>query len=400
MNVNVSLAQTPPLRYQNVEVVERKGKGHPDTICDALAEQLSIALCRFCHERFGIILHHNVDKMLLWGGAAEPRFGGGEVKAPFELFLAGRATREFSGIAVPVEELAIDGSLQWLRNNFHALDADRHVRIHSLLRGGSADLVDLYSRQQRTGIWLANDTSCGVGFAPLTDLERVVYKVENDLNTAEVKSRYPEIGEDIKIMGVRRNNQISLTLACAFIDRFVDNLDDYIHKKQRLKELACKAAREITDMAVAVDVNTGDDESSGNVYLTVTGTSAEAGDDGQVGRGNRANGLITPYRPMTMEAVAGKNPITHVGKLYNVAANRIAETIAEEIPEALEAQCYLVSQIGRPITDPHIVDIRLTVEGKHRASAFSGRLEEIISHHLGGIDQLWRRLVNGEIPLY
>jgi S-adenosylmethionine synthetase len=50
------------------------------------------------------------------------------------------------------------------------------------------------------------------------------------------------------------------------------------------------------------------------VYLTVTGTSAEAGDDGEVGRGNRVNDLITPYRPISLEAAAGKNPVTHVGQ--------------------------------------------------------------------------------------
>ncbi|HSJ96111.1 MAG TPA: methionine adenosyltransferase, partial [Myxococcota bacterium] len=62
-----------------VEVVERKGLGHPDSICDALAEAFSLALSRFYREHFGRILHHNVDKVLLVGGRAEPAFGGGAV---------------------------------------------------------------------------------------------------------------------------------------------------------------------------------------------------------------------------------------------------------------------------------------------------------------------------------
>ncbi|MCA1409472.1 S-adenosylmethionine synthase, partial [Ensifer sp. IC3342] len=75
-----------------VEVVERKGLGHPDTICDALAETLSRNLCREYRQRLGRILHHNVDKALLCGGRSTPAFGGGSVDAPIDIYLAGRAT--------------------------------------------------------------------------------------------------------------------------------------------------------------------------------------------------------------------------------------------------------------------------------------------------------------------
>ncbi len=88
---------------------------------------------------------------------------------------------------------------------------------------------------------------------------------------------------------------------------------------------------------------------AGDVFLTVTGTSAEAGDDGEVGRGNRTCGLITPYRSITLEAAAGKNPVSHVGKLYNLVASRIAAAITAEIPDVPDAACVLVSQIGRPV---------------------------------------------------
>lgn len=400
MELNIERLQKPSAGSDNVEIVERKGKGHPDTLCDALAEQLSVALCNFYQDKFGLILHHNVDKVLLYGGATEAAFGGGRVKEPFEIFLAGRATREYKGIKVPIEDLAISGSRDWLRRAIHALDPDRHVKIHCLIRPGSVDLVELYLRQQRTGVWLANDTSCGAGFAPLSDLERVVLHVETYLNSPEVKKSFPEYGEDIKIMGVRKREKIVLTLACALVDRFVSGLPDYIDKKRKLAIMAQEASREVTGMDVAVEVNTGDDETSGNIYLTVTGTSAEAGDDGQVGRGNRANGLITPYRPMTLEAAAGKNPVTHVGKLYNVAAQRIADSIVEAIPEVSECHCYLVSQIGRPVADPQIIDIRLRTESLRPVSEFSSDVKQIVDHHLGQIGSLWQQLIIGKLRVY
>jgi S-adenosylmethionine synthetase len=87
-----------------------------------------------------------------------------------------------------------------------------------------------------------------------------------------------------------------------------------------------------------VVVNAADDLQAGSVYLTVTGTSAEAGDDGEAGRGNRVNGLITPYRPMTMESAAGKNPVTHVGKISNVCASLITQRQVTEIAEIAAVQ--------------------------------------------------------------
>ena len=158
-----------------VEIVERKGIGHPDTICDALAEEVSLALSRFYLQRLGFILHHNVDKVLLRGGAAQSAFAGGEVKEPIEVYLSGRAAREYRGVSIPVDQLAIDACQSWPSANLHALDAKQHVRVHCLVRPGSADLVELFERQrQKGGALLANDTSIGVGYAPLTPLESAV----------------------------------------------------------------------------------------------------------------------------------------------------------------------------------------------------------------------------------
>lgn len=400
MDLIIRPLTTLPSESSEVEIVERKGLGHPDTICDALAEQLSIALCHFYQERFGLLLHHNVDKVLLWGGIARPAFGGGKVLEPSEIFLAGRATQEFKGVKIPVQELAIESSRNWLRNNFHVLDPERHVKIHCLVRPGSVDLTELYARAAETNIWLANDTSCGVGFAPLSHLERVVYQVEKYLNSPKVKETYPEIGEDIKVMGIRRGEKISLTVACAFVDRFVSDIDDYCAKKARLQKIAEQAAQQFINKSITLEINTGDDVKRGNCYLTVTGTSAEAGDDGQVGRGNRVNGLITPYRPMTLEAAAGKNPVTHVGKLYNVVANLMAQALIEEIEEVTAAYCYLVSQIGQPVAQPQIIDVQLQMSENQPIEKFQGRIEESVRDRLLQINTLWQRLIKREFTLY
>jgi S-adenosylmethionine synthetase len=380
-----------------VEVVERKGLGHPDTICDAVAEQVSLRLCRYYLERFGEILHHNVDKVLLVGGRARAAFGGGEMVEPLEIYLAGRATEEFRGDRIPLHEIAVGACREWIGKNLPRLNLDRDVKIIPRLRPGSADLVRLFNSHRTP---LANDTSCGVGFAPLTDLERVVLAVERALNSRATKDTSPEIGTDIKVMGVRRGARIDLTIGCAFVDRFVRDVDEYLRKKADALELALEAARRVTRLEVHGVVNAADDVESGDVFLTVTGTSAEAGDDGEAGRGNRTCGLITPYRPMTLEAAAGKNPVTHVGKLYNVLAQRIAAAIVADLPGAAGAECVLVSHIGRPVSDPAIVDVRLACGETSTTTAMQQQVRDIVKSELDRLSELRDALLQGSLPVF
>jgi len=381
-----------------VEAVERKGLGHPDTICDALAEELSLALLRHYLERFGIPLHYNVDKVLLVGGRARPAFGGGEVLEPISIYLAGRATLEHKGVGVPVEEIAVETCRAWLARNLHALDAQRHVRIHCLVRPGSKDLVELFGRP---GGALANDTSCGVGFAPLTSVERLALGLERGLNAPAARALHPECGEDVKVMAVRAGSRLEVTLACAMVGRHLTGLGAYAEAKQELEARACEAAAGASSAGFAdlsLRVNAADDESRGEVYLTVTGTSAEAGDDGEVGRGNRVNGLITFHRPMSLEAAAGKNPVSHVGKLYNVIAERIAKDLAAW-PDVASAECYLVSRIGAPVTDPAVAEVRLRTHGR-RVDELRPAVKELVHARLRDAGDTWRAFLSGAVEVF
>jgi S-adenosylmethionine synthetase len=400
MNPSVTALEGPSPASLPLEIVERKGLAHPDSICDALAENLSVALSRFYIERFGVILHHNVDKALLCGGAARAAFGGGEVLEPMEIYLAGRATSEFKGVQVPVDAIAVETSRQWLKENIRFLDPVRHVRILPRIRPTSSDLASLFAQSHGTAAPPANDTSLAVGYAPLDALESIVLAVEQRLNSREIKVAHPAIGEDIKVMGARRGETIRLTVACAIVDRFAADLPDYFKKKAVIMELALAAARGKTGAPVEVAVNTADGDTADSIYLTVTGTSAEAGDDGQVGRGNRVNGLITPYRPMSIEAAAGKNPITHVGKLYNVLAQRIAGSIVSEVPGIEEAYCSLLSQIGRPINEPQLIDVRVRLKDRAALDALRPRISNLTRSHVERAGTLWREVMAGSVQLY
>ena len=385
----------PDAAVAPVEIVERKGTGHPDSICDALAETASLALCRLYRERFGLVLHHNIDKALLLGGQSEPAFGGGRVTRPIEIFLAGRATRRFKGVSLPVED-CIEGACRgWLHDNLAALDADRYVKLHILLRPASEELVRLFPSGAGTDLIVANDTSCGVGYAPLTPLERAVYEVERAVS-GRLKTAHPAIGDDIKVMGVRIDRDARFTVAVAFVGAHLADARDYLLEKSRISEEVRAVAGAAFGGEVAVDLNTADLPPD-QLYITVTGTSAEAGDDGQAGRGNRANGLITPHRPMTMESLAGKNPINHVGKIYNLAAGLIADDIVRDIGGVEAAECYLVSQIGRSIGEPQAIDLRLRLASGVSAADIQLRVREIVSAQLERLDHFVDDLLDGRL---
>lgn len=378
-----------PATPDPVEVVERKGRGHPDTITDALAEAFSAALSRFYLEHFGAILHHNVDKALLFAGRSSPRFGGGEVLDPLEIHLCGRATTEVGGVRVPVEDLARATVDAWFRDNLRFVDPARHVRVRCLVRGGHAELTDLAGE----AVARAGDTSFGVGHAPYTTLEALVLGVERDLTRPDTLRALPFIGEDVKVMGVRVGERVELTVAAPLVDRFVRDAADYAAKKERIRARVADRARG----PVAVDA--ADDEAKGRFYLTVTGTSAEAGDDGQVGRGNRANGLITPGRPMTLEATAGKNPHNHAGKLYAAAAQRLAERVVAELDAVRAVDVLLVSRIGQRLDEPWLTQLRVATDGRP-VEELRPALDAVVRAELAALPALTRAIVRGEVMLF
>ncbi len=403
-NISVERVESTPVSKGPVEIVERKGVGHPDYIADSIAEAASRALSRYYLERFGAILHHNLDKVLLVGGQAEPRFGGGEVLHPIYILIAGRATTEVvesdgSKVTVPIGPLLLQSAKSWIRENMRFLNPEEHVIIDYRVGKGSADLVDIYSR--RGGYPGSNDTSVGVGFAPLSETERLVLETERLLNSPTVKREYPAIGEDIKVMGVRKGDTIHLTVAAAIVSRFIHNTDEYLELKENIKRLVSEKAGEITGKEVKIYVNTGDDPSRGDrggLYLVVTGTSAEQGDDGATGRGNRANGLITPFRPMSLEATAGKNPVNHIGKLYNIVAFRAAEEIAS-LDHIEEVYVKLISQIGKPINEPLLGHVSINAP-EEVFSRVRHRAQEILEKHLDSLNETWKDVLEGKVTLY
>jgi S-adenosylmethionine synthetase len=389
------------VRDLEVEMVERKGKGHPDSLIDGASEAVSLALCRYYLDHFGAILHHNVDKGILVGGRAEARFGGGRVKSPIYMMVAGRATDlvplEGRGIGVPVDLIARDSIKAFIHETMRFLDPEKHIKLDTKIRPGSPDLVSVFMRK---GVMpVSNDTSIGVGYAPLTPTEDLVLATEKLMNSTEFKKRYPEVGEDVKVMGLRQGKRLSVTVAAAMVAPKIPDASHYVSVLEDVSEELDRLALSL-DLDVRYRLNAADDIKRGSYYLTVTGTSAEQGDDGNTGRGNRVNGLISPMRQYSMEATAGKNPVNHTGKILNAVALLAARDIVKKVPQVKEVYVRMLSRIGTPIDQPQVASAALVLERGTRVSSVDGDVKAILDDSLKGIRNVTKLILQGKISLF
>jgi S-adenosylmethionine synthetase len=397
-NIRVEEIDRRAVEDQEVEIVERKGIGHPDSICDGIAESVSRALSQTYIDRVGKVLHYNTDETQLVAGTAAPAFGGGEIIEPIYVLIVGRATKEYERQKIPVDSVALEAARDYLAEHVPELEFGTDIVVEARLGEGSGDLQEVFGEEGAT-VPMANDTSFGVGHAPLTETERIVLDAERSLN-GEYADEHPELGPDVKLMGKREGDHIDITVAAAIVDSYVEDLDDYDDAVLSVREHVTDLAESYTDRSVSVEVNTADDYDDGSIYLTTTGTSAEQGDDGSVGRGNRANGLITPNRSMSMEATSGKNPVNHIGKIYNLLSTDIAETVVAEVDGIRDLRVRLLSQIGRPIDQPHVADVHVVPEEGVALADLEAEVTGIVDRELANVTDITRRAIDGELTTF
>ncbi|MHA1986716.1 MAG: methionine adenosyltransferase [Promethearchaeota archaeon] len=396
------------------ELVERKGVGHPDTVCDAVADACSRALCAYYLENYDRVYHHNVDKAALVGGTAKPEFGGGLIIQPQYFLIVGRAINQILTECVdgpnkldyiPVATICIETQRRVLSEIFRNLDLNRDIQFDYAVRPGSIDLTGVFDESHHTDeVPLANDTSFGVGYAPYSDAEKIALEAEYLINSNKFKKKCKGSGEDIKVMVERMGNEVGITVAAAMVSKYIEDASEYVSYTNQIRDAVLDLASDIIpERDVSCQVNVADNVEKGIMFLTITGTSAEAGDDGEVGRGNRSNGLITPCRTMSLEAVCGKNPINHVGKLYNIMSTEIAREIFKQGQgDIIEAQVRLLSQIGRKITDPWIASIEAIPAENVNFESVRKIAKEVFDEKLSkdSFLDLRRRLIAGEVQVF
>jgi S-adenosylmethionine synthetase len=398
--ISVETYKGKAVTEHDVEIVERKGTGHPDFICDSVMEAISVALSGEYTKTFGSILHHNIDKGLLAAGRTVKTFGGGRVTRPMELTIGDRATLKAAGKVVPVADVAVHAAKKWIKENLRFVDPEKHLKYRVILAPGSEELTDIFSRPGK--VRPANDTSAAVGYYPLSLTETIVLELERYLNSKRFKSRHPETGEDVKVMGMRKRNMFDITVAMPLLSRHVLSEEEYFERKDIVhKDMIAFLKTHGGVEKMEVHFNTLDEKGRGlgGIYLSLLGTSAEDADSGQVGRGNRVNGLISMNRPMGTEAAAGKNPVSHVGKIYNVLSHAIARKVYEEVEGLKEVYVLLLSRIGTPIDTPQMASAQVLTDRKLRLRDVSKKITAIIERELANIDTFCIDLSKGRYQI-
>ncbi len=391
-NIVVAEATGQFIEDMPVEIVERKGIGHPDSLCDGIAERISVEYTLWCQENLGVLLHHNFDKVQLVAGEVEAGYGGGRMLKPIHIQIAGRGTPVFQGRKVPMDDIAIQAAKQHIRQTMRYLDPDRHMVIDSYAGRGAENLQYVVDHVT------ANDTSFGVSHWPRSGLEHAVYETAQFINY-ELLDQFP-VGEDIKVMGMRQGHEMTLTVAMPFIATEIGDAAEYQEVKQAAEAAIQTYASQLDERKAIAMVNTADDIANDSVYLTLTGTSAEMGDDGAVGRGNRVNGVIAPFRSASLEAPCGKNPISHVGKVYNLLALLTAQDIVNQVPTIREASVYLLSQIGAPLDRPLVATAMVRPTKGALTPSIQADVHAVLDERLARVGDIRTCILKCEMPLY
>jgi S-adenosylmethionine synthetase len=413
MELGIELDSRANIDRSATEVVERKGVGHPDTLADRIAEQVSQTYAAYCLDNFGIVLHHNADKTALLGGRSAVRFGGGELVEPVIALVNGRFSAQYEGQSIPVEDIVHQAVRRVLDETLVHFDSQTDLRIMcrnntssspGFVRSSGGVVAEGGTRSR----WFAprgpqdvtsadrphsNDTSCGVGYAPKSRLEQFVLSAERLARAAGDTVVPGSVGSDVKIMATRVGARLRLVAAVPVVDATVPDLATY-------QEVLATVTRELTAAAAAegyepeVVLNARDKPEVPELYLTVTGSSIESGDEGVVGRGNRCNGLITPMRVMSIEGACGKNPVYHIGKVYNVLAERVAERLHERT--GCHAAVTMVSTTGAPLSEPGFLSVVHSGPDRLSESLVKSVLDECVQQ----LPEIREHLIRGKIALY
>lgn len=347
------------------EFVERKGLGHPDTVCDAIAETASRRYAKYCLERYGGVAHHWFDKTLLIGGESSIDWGIGEIIKPYIVVFHGKVTKAIGQETIPYKEILADAAAEVLEESLVGFDKGRHVAFefklvdyHGAGRANSRYRPTSPAQLARPEDWrsfVSNDCNLISAYWPLSKAERLALHLENTVNSIEFKIAHPSTGTDVKVFVVRADEAFTVTINVPFLAGKVESRQAYDALKAAVERDLRVAAAAVTKLdQVTLLVNPQD--RTGKPYLTALGSAADTGDVGVVGRGNRGNGLITPMRPMSIEAPAGKNPTDHTGKIYTKLAIDLAQQLSSELQQAVEVHIFTAKE--SPLHDPDAIVVR------------------------------------------
>lgn len=385
------------------EFVERKGVGHPDTMCDAIAELASRYYSQYFYNKYGRFAHHWFDKVMLVGGESIIGYGKGELIVPYKVIFSGKCVCNFDGEDIPLMDIFKKAASDVMSDVLTGFDAEKHLVVidetvsyqgpsRKSSRYRPVKIVDLVAPEDYNRV--SNDCNMLSSFYPLSKLEDMVLSLENMLNSKNFKEQHPQVGSDIKIIGTRKKDKYFLLVNLPFVASYVNSYEEYVAYSKEVMILIEIFVKDKYGVGCELLFNPSNHKDT--PYLTVLGSAGDSGDVGVVGRGNRINGLITPMRCMSIEAPAGKDSIDHTGKLYGIIADRISKKIYELIQKPVETYIFVAK--GTSLFQPD--DVMVKVDKSNMDLEMEKEIELFVENELKGTCKLTEELVQQGILLW
>lgn len=327
----------------DIEIVERKGLGHPDSLADGLANAVSVSYSKYCIKKFGYVLHHNVDKLYIGGGMFLSEYKKTKVVKPIKIVINGRFSNKFGNRKINLKDIQEKAVKDYLKMIFPSINLKTDIKIVSNSTQNMPimnnpywytprDVGDLPEQKKL----YANDTAVVVAHSPLTTTEQLTLNLEYffwNKNGLVIKPKYKYYGQDIKVMSVRNKNKIDCTICIPVISKYIKSEKDYYCRVTKIEKILQNYANDFLKQG-KINAKINVNPSGGSLpkkYILGLGSCIEGGEEGVVGRGNYYNGLISIFRPSSVEAPFGKNPFYHTGRVLAYVLNKISSRIYCEV---------------------------------------------------------------------
>lgn len=392
------------------EVVERKFRGHPDSMADMVAQSFMQKYIYDAWKRIPELEdtyfpNFSSDKVVLSGSSSKYFDGIYEIIKPVDALLIGKITHSIGKIEIDVDAIFKD-SVESVLTRCLGHDAYKaHVRYKTYsvsLAGVDHDKGFYYPSSVGNLLHIlkeetyANDTVYVVAYSPLSVTEKLVIYLDNLTASDEFRKKFVEIGADIKVMVRRRLSSFDITMCLPVFpekvcdttvyDSILKNATEYLHEKIGI--FFKSFAHNFQKPSVTLMTNTKD--TMDKKYYALWGTSLSKGDVGAVGRGNRQQGFISGIRPSTNEAMSGKNPNHFAGIVYQLVAESISQTVFDRT--GLKNAVYITANNGDLLSQPNSIDIVLE---RHDGSQ-EDIIRDIIKDVLESIPRLRTNFINSD----
>jgi S-adenosylmethionine synthetase len=388
----------PKQGVDRIVAIERKGMGHPDTLADMVADEFNKLYLNYTKSVFGVLLNHHVDKTTLVGAASNTWPGGYEIAKPVTAHFFGKITDQVDSIKIPIHDLASEAVGNILPFVLRDSEITRFTKIN--IENGAGVQPDHASTfykatSKNLGIdagqeQLANDTVIAVGSFEKNSVGAAIIRFEQAIYEGLTPWLVDKIGTDVKVAAFGTAMSTNITACIPVRPEAISSVSQYhelINCVSKLLSTEKERFQSETKInTVTLSINTKDTASG--IYIAPFGTALGKGDCGAVGRGNKLSGFINYGAMSSIEAPAGKNPLNHVGKLYQYIAQLLAEELVTLFNQDF-ATVLIYTQNGRPLDDPHSVKVILADTSSDAILAAKERLQQ----HLSSISYFWKRLV-------